>query len=100
MEMRSDDDQVRLARCTGALSTGRDPALEPYVGSWSSSGQKPQPHTSRLVCGWSWFASIRQGAITGTPGLEPSMAAALKISPRFRCVCPVDIVHSPPLINL
>src|SRR5262249_48299012 len=82
------------------LLQGNGTLREPYVDSWSSSGQKPQPHTSRLLCGWSWFASIRQGMITGTLGLAPSEAAALKISPRFRCVSAVDIVRSPPLINL
>lgn len=69
---------------------------EPYVDSWSSPGQKPQPHMSRPLCGWSWFASIRQGMITGTLGLAPSKAA-LKISPGFRYVCAVDIVF--PSVN-
>src|SRR5882762_10305578 len=89
-EIRSDNDQVRLA---GPPAHGRPPH-ELYVDSWSSSGQKAQPHSSRPLCRWSWFAFIRQGMITGTPGLAPSKAAALKISPRFRCVSAVDIFRS------
>src|SRR5262245_138296 len=94
MEMRSDTDQVRLAAHRLA------PVREPYVASWSSSGQKAQPHCSRLLCGWSWFASIRQGTIAGTPWFAPSEAAALKISPRFRFVSPVDIVPSIKIIDI
>jgi|SRR5215831_520541 len=90
-----------VGKCTNSCDfMGTEPLREPYVDSWSSPGQKPQPHTSRLLCGWSWFASIRQGIITGTPGFAPSSAAALTISPRFRYVSKVNIVRSPPLINL
>jgi hypothetical protein len=73
-----------------------------YVGFFSSSGQKPQPHSSDPLCSCSWSPFIRQGKTNRPPGVGTSKAAALTISLRFRSASPLDIVpslHQHPILS-